>query len=206
MTDDPQSTESDPRGEALQRAALIAAAPLATLAPNDFDAATPCTDYDVAALVNHLVFAFELTRTSAERQSWDEELTAETLAPSLRDHPHADWPRLGAAEAERAGRSWLDPATWSGETTMGTTPMPAEMVGSMMISEFLGHGWDLAKAIGQPFDPPEDLAQAGYDAAAGIAQMGRDGGWFGAEVEVPADAPAMHRLLGITGRDLSWTP
>jgi hypothetical protein len=34
----------------------------------------------------------------------------------------------------------------------------------------------------------------------------RDGTLFGPIVEVPDDAPALDRLLGLTGRDPSWRP
>jgi hypothetical protein len=38
-----------------------------------------------------------------------------------------------------------------------------------------------------------------------IAPMGRDGGWYGPEVPVPAVAAAFDRALGLTGRDPGWT-
>ncbi len=39
-----------------------------------------------------------------------------------------------------------------------------------------------------------------------MLDMGRDGGWYGAEVKVQDSAPALHRLLAMTGRDPAWTP
>jgi hypothetical protein len=34
--------------------------------------------------------------------------------------------------------------------------------------------------------------------------MGREGGWFGAEVQVPADASTLDRALAASGRDPAW--
>lgn len=33
-----------------------------------------------------------------------------------------------------------------------------------------------------------------------------EGGMFGPEVEVPADAPSLDELLGFSGRDPRWSP
>lgn len=195
---------TDLRGEQLAQAAALASRVLSTTDIASYGDPTPCTEHDVADLVNHLVFGFELATTSANRVSWGEELTADTVAPSLRNQPQEDWARLGVEESKKAGRAWLDPATWDGETTMGSTPMPAAMVGGMMVSEFVVHGWDLATATGQDFGCPEALAATAVSATGGIAQMGRDGGWYGPEVQVGEDASTFERLLAMTGRDPSW--
>jgi hypothetical protein len=38
-----------------------------------------------------------------------------------------------------------------------------------------------------------------------MAPSGRDGGWFGPEITVPAEAPAFERALAASGRDPRWT-
>jgi uncharacterized protein (TIGR03086 family) len=87
---------------------------------------------------------------------------------------------------------------------MGSSPMPAAVVGPMMLAEFALHGWDVARATGAPYDVPAELAEAVLAAVEGVAAMGRDGGWYGPEVPVPAEAPAFDRALGLSGRDPSW--
>jgi uncharacterized protein (TIGR03086 family) len=63
------------------------------------------------------------------------------------------------------------------------------------------HGWDLAVATGQPYDPDS----AAVTACLGFAQSFEapaddDGGLFGPPVAVPSEAPVLDRLAGATGR------
>jgi uncharacterized protein (TIGR03086 family) len=89
---------------------------------------------------------------------------------------------------------------------MGTAPMPAAVVGPMMLAEFVLHGWDLARAVGAPYDVTEELGRSTLAAVQPLVGMGREGGWYGPEVDVPAGAPAFDRTLGLTGRDPAWRP
>jgi uncharacterized protein (TIGR03086 family) len=75
-----------------------------------------------------------------------------------------------------------------------------------MTAEFAVHAWDLAVATGQPLQVPPALAQVVLEGVESIAQMGRDGGWFGAAVDVPDGAPEFERALAASGRDPRWTP
>jgi uncharacterized protein (TIGR03086 family) len=73
----------------------------------------------------------------------------------------------------------------------------------MMLIEYVGHGWDLAVATGQPVPYAEPEAQAALEAARGMlmpAYRG-PGQTFGDEVEVSADAAAMDRFVAFIGRD-----
>ncbi len=82
--------------------------------------------------------------------------------------------------------------------------MPAAAVGSMMTSEFVLHGWDVAMATGQDIAVSEDLAATALEGVQAIAQMGRDGGWYGTEVHLPDGASTLDRALAASGRDPRW--
>jgi uncharacterized protein (TIGR03086 family) len=60
---------------------------------------------------------------------------------------------------------------------------------------------DLARVIGVEPDLPAELVQGLWDELSPHADEWRTYGIFGAAVPVPADAPLLDRLLGITGRD-----
>jgi hypothetical protein len=53
---------------------------------------------------------------------------------------------------------------------------------------------------------PDELGAAVLEGVLAMAPSGREGGWFGAEVTVPADAPAFERALAASGRDPRWMP
>jgi uncharacterized protein (TIGR03086 family) len=167
---------------------------------------TPCTDYTVRDVVNHLAFGFLLAHRSGAREPWDPAWSGEDRAPYLAGLPEEQWAQACAEQAEATARVWADPAAWEGGSSMGGTPMPAAAIGSMMTAEFAVHAWDLAVATGRTLDVPEALGAVVLDGVRAIAPAGREGGWFGAEVALPAGAPAFERALGESGRDPEWTP
>lgn len=89
---------------------------------------------------------------------------------------------------------------------MGTPQMlPAPVMGDMIVSELTVHGWDLAVATGQRLDPPADLLVHLHATMFASVEQGREMGMYGPQVAVPADAPALDHILGLTGRDPGWT-
>ena len=191
---------------AVRAAADLASTALAAVTPDRLTAPTPCRDYDVRALLDHLAWAAVLSQRAAVRMPLEHDWSSLTPAPFLDGLPVEQWAAAVPAELDTAADAWADPAAWEGETLMGAAPMPAAVVGPLMLAEFVLHGWDLARAVGAPYDVPAALGEATLAAIEPIAQLGRDGGWFGPEVPVPADAPAVDRALGLTGRDPRWTP
>ncbi|WP_138759577.1 TIGR03086 family metal-binding protein [Modestobacter altitudinis] len=197
-------TETLTPTSAVRAAAELAAGPLRAVPADRLTTATPCGDYDVRTLVDHLAWGAVLSQRAATRTPLEHDWSSPTPAPFLDGVPVEQWAAAVPAELDTAADAWADPAAWEGETLMGTTPMPAGVVGPLMLAEFVLHGWDLARAIGVPYDVPAELGEATLAAVQPVAQMGRDGGWYGPEVPVPADAPAFDRALGLTGRDPAW--
>jgi uncharacterized protein (TIGR03086 family) len=189
---------------AVRAAADLASGPLRAVSADQLTAPTPCPDYDVRALVDHLAWAAVLSQRASTRTPLEHDWSSLTPAPFLDGVPVEQWAAAVPAELDAAADAWSDPAAWEGETVIGPTPMPASVVGPMMLAEFALHGWDLARAVGAPYDVPAELGEAVLAAVQPLASMGRDGGWYGPEVPVPADAPAFDRALGATGRDPAW--
>ncbi|GAA1965558.1 TIGR03086 family metal-binding protein [Amycolatopsis minnesotensis] len=83
----------------------------------------------------------------------------------------------------------------------------AEMALSMHLVDQLAHGWDIARALGLPYAPDEDLVAAAMKLVelipAGAENRG-DGQSFGLVVETGADASTLDRMLGLLGRDPAW--
>ncbi|MBW0105628.1 TIGR03086 family metal-binding protein [Pseudonocardia sp. KRD291] len=170
-----------------------------------YDDPTPCADFTVANLINHLAFGLVLARCSGTREPWDPAWTADSPAPVLDGLPRSEWARAAADAGAQVVAAWADPAAWSGDSHMGGAPMPAAVIGSMMTGEFAVHSWDLAAATGRRVDVGAGLGEVALEAMTGMASMGRDAGWIGPEVTVDADAPAFERALAVSGRDPAWT-
>ena len=198
--------DNDAHAEAIKTSSELAASVITGTTPDQHDAPTPCTDYSVADVINHLAFGFEMARRSGVREDWDPDWRPDGTAPTLDGIPAAEWAPVCGREAPRAAHAWASPGAWDGASTMGSSAMPATMVGAMMTAEFVVHGWDLAIATGQAYDPPAQAVQAAIAGVAPMLEMGRNGGWYGAEVTVEESAPPLHRLLAMTGRDPAWTP
>ena len=144
---------------------------------------TPCTDYDVAQLREHVlgwlaIFAAGFADPAAEVTA-----AARTITQSIR--------------AGAAGRP----------LRLGDSGMPGDMALSMILWEYQVHGWDLARATGQPWSPPPAAAEQSLAFAPGMlsADYQGDGKAFGPRVPVPDAAPPLDRLLGLSGRDPAWT-
>ena len=86
----------------------------------------------------------------------------------------------------------------------GGIDLPARMAGKIALNELVLHGWDTARASGQPFDCDPRTLEASREFVTLMStpeeEAGREG-LFGPVVEVSADAPRLERVIGLSGRN-----
>jgi uncharacterized protein (TIGR03086 family) len=105
-------------------------------------------------------------------------------------------------------QAWTDPAAWEGTTQVGGVSLPGEVAGQIALNEIVLHAWDLARAIGQPYqqDPASlEACLASLSAMYPPEDLERRKGIFGPAVDVPEDAPLVDRVVAFSGRDPGWT-
>ncbi|MET9216437.1 MULTISPECIES: TIGR03086 family metal-binding protein [unclassified Nocardia] len=184
--------------ERVARAAEPLSKLLRTLTPDQLTAPTPCAEFDVRALLNHLLFWGPSLLGAARKESVAPPATAETEV----DLTAGDWPAALDTQLADLATAWRDPDAWQGTTHMGgPTELPAALVGGMVVGELIVHGWDLAHALGTTVDWDDDLLRYALAETTATADQGRAMGIYGPEIPVAADAPLLDRILGLTGRD-----
>jgi uncharacterized protein (TIGR03086 family) len=171
---------------------------------------TPCADTPVAALLDHLM-GLSLAFTWAARKSTATEAGGEQVGPGLARAENLDptWRSLLPERLEELVQAWREESAWQGMTEAGGLAMPAELAAVVTLDELVLHGWDLARATGQPFSCDSGHAAIVLDFVARSAQPDQAAlreGLFGPVVDVPDDAPLFDRVLGLAGRDPAWTP
>jgi uncharacterized protein (TIGR03086 family) len=171
---------------------------------------TPCPRYPVAALLDHFM-GLSLAFTWAARKTTATEGGSGESGPGHPTAEHLDpaWRTLLPQRLAALAEAWRDPTAWEGMTEAGGVTLPADVMGAVALDELVLHGWDLARATGQPFtcDPASTAAVLAFTSeSAQPEQAASREGVFGPVVEVPDDAPAFDRALGFAGRDPAWTP
>ncbi|WP_228044379.1 TIGR03086 family metal-binding protein [Streptomyces ferrugineus] len=158
---------------------------------------TPCAEYDVKALVNHLFQVIVQFQRLAVKETSDFGETPDRVGEG------PDWRERLADEADRLVAAWSAPGAEEGTT--GGMNMPARLVGSMALLDLTVHVWDLARATGQDHPGADEAVVTELTGAvAELAPTARKMGVFGEPVAEPEGASRFERLLARTGRDPHW--
>jgi len=172
-----------------------AVAPVVTRVPDQaLEDATPCTEFDVRTLANHLLGTVEAMR----RIGAGEDLDADDPWGTGGDHMHDGWRDDLTARLSGFADAWDSPDAFEGEAMGGT--MPKQMIGAMAFAEVVLHGWDLARATGQDDTIDPNLLAPLGDWFADRAASYRSSGAIGPRPELPDDAGPQAVLLADFGR------
>jgi uncharacterized protein (TIGR03086 family) len=153
-------------------------------AANKLDSATPCEEWDVRTLMNHMLETQRYFVGAARGE--DASPPGRTPPKLLGDDPAADFARARSETIEAFGSEGVIEKTGA---SLG-----------IAFGDQLLHGWDLAKATGQDATMPEGLADAAYAMIHGRFTDEQRKGVFKPEITVGPKASAQEKLLAYTGR------
>jgi uncharacterized protein (TIGR03086 family) len=165
---------------------------------------TPCPGLAVHNMLGHLGGLAVAFRDAGRK---DLGVTTDTDPGSVVPDIGPDWRETLPKALDELAEAWRDPAAWTGETRAGGVTLPGAVAGAVAADELVVHGWDLARATGQEYEPDEVALRAAYGfLAAAAVNSGPGEGVFGPVVPVPDDAPLLDRVIGLSGRDPGWKP
>jgi uncharacterized protein (TIGR03086 family) len=185
----------------LSPAATMLAELIRNISDDQLRGPTPCPDYTVGDLVDHVGgLAIAFTMAAAK------EVPADAPGGSgdgsrLTD----DWRRRIPDDLGKLAAAWKQPEAWTGMTRAGGLDLPGEIAGVVALDELVIHGWDVARSTGRPFSVDEESLTAVDHFVQGFSAEGTPG-LFGPRVPVSERASHLDRVVGMAGRDPAWPP
>ena len=171
----------------LERVYARSEAVVAGVGAGDMHRPTPCSDWDVEQLLGHYVnVVAQFPALIAGNE------------PDWQEHPDLSDPSGALRSAVAANlAAWRQP----GAVEQPSTLMPGMRTFDFNLADAVVHTWDLARALGTDPALPADAVVAVHEVWSQAPLVtARQYGAFGPEVEVPASAPTLDRLLGLFGR------
>jgi uncharacterized protein (TIGR03086 family) len=174
-----------------QRAQDTFAQVLVIVTADQLSSPTPCPEWDVKALVNHVIAG---NQRVVERAGGQVLPVPDELGTAL------------CASAKAAHEIFAEPQSLSRSYRLAIGEVPGATFVELRTSDLLVHAWDLAVATGQPTDFDPELAE--YVLAFSKQMMSRpglrgDGRPYGEEQPCSDEVPAADRVAAFLGRELS---
>jgi uncharacterized protein (TIGR03086 family) len=178
--------------ERIERATAFAYEKVKGVTPADMSKPTPCSEFDVRALLNHVIGGLVMLTTAAEggrAEIPEGDQFGSDPAGVYEDRRSS---LVSAIRAQGAlDRNW--------EMPFGS--MPGAMMAGIAFMEHLTHAWDIAKATGQDSTLPDDLVVQCLELVTPMDAMLRTPGVCSAAVEVPENASSQDKLIAFLGRN-----
>ncbi len=173
-------------------AAAVARGIVDKVRPDQWTLPTPCTEWNVRQVVEHLIAGNERAATALAGP----ERPTSTVADD-------DLAAAFAASCDRLQWAFAAPGALTGTIEMPFGPMPAEFMARIRAGDMLIHAWDLARATGQPTDYAPELNETLLALSRQmLATVGRNPDLFGPERVAPEGASAADRYAAFLGREV----
>lgn len=168
---------------------------LQTVGEEQWSSPTPCTEWNVRALVNHI----------CSEEKWMPPLLAGKTIADVGDAFDGDLlgddPKGNAAAALNEARDAVQEEGAMERTVhLSFGDFPGEEYTFQVMMDLFVHGWDLARAIGADDEMDRELVEYTYRRIQPTAEAWRGSGVFAAKLETPEDADPQTKLLALLGR------
>jgi uncharacterized protein (TIGR03086 family) len=171
---------------AAEASLAVCQAVLRQLRPGDGSARTPCAEFNVDELVEHLIGSLHF-------------MGAAGGAPAAADR--AGSPEVRVANAAQATIEAWRKRGLKGTVTLRQPGVPAGVALDIILMELLVHAWDFARATNQAIAVDDALSTFVLERGRSlITPQMRDGSNFAEEIDVAPDADSLTRLVAFTGR------
>jgi uncharacterized protein (TIGR03086 family) len=189
------ATRGRPRAGAEQLDAIIPMleAIVAHITDDQLNRSTACANFTVAGVLEHMIGG------------------ATAFAAGFRGEPAPPADAGGPADpVGGVGRALTDlidamhsPGALDRTIAAPFGDVPGEAFARFVVLDGLVHGWDIATAIGLPYEPPDALVAAvdGFAREAILPTM-REAEMFAAPADAPAIATPIEQLVAFTGRSV----
>jgi uncharacterized protein (TIGR03086 family) len=191
---------TDPR-PAFATAVETAVDAMGAVRPEQLSGPTPCTEFDVATLLGHLLSVLRRVAAVGRGES-------PFSVPQVSTDVPDGWGAAARAAADDVLAVWTDDALLDRELTLPYGTHRGAVALATYTGELSTHTWDLAAATGQ--SPAWDDAAVAVGLAGTHHVLPADGRGeripVALVVPVPGDAPLIEQLVGWQGRVPGWRP
>lgn len=169
---------------------------VAAVGPEQLDNRTPCADYNVRALLGHMVAVLHKLARIGDGAD------ARGVPDVIEGINDDGWANAFADARREVDRVWADDATLDRTVTLPWATLPGRVALDAYTHEFTAHSWDLAHATARLSELDPDLASRALDAFSTFAppEERSEQGPFGPIVPTPDDADVYTQLGAYLGR------
>lgn len=181
--------------EQLEVAARVAGEVIETLSDHDWELPTPCENWNVRDIIQHLIAGNEIFAAALLGGPG-------TLKQTTKDS--GDLFTQYQRSVQELLQAFSQPGALERTVSVPFGAIPGALALHLRITELLVHGWDLARATGCEVVFPEDIAETELVFSRNLLKSVPPGhAPFGSPQPVADDAPAINRLVALLGRNVA---